>query len=150
MNCRIVSNSRFSYSEGSEAVESAFGITTAKSRVGIVCTHSPPHVHRIPRWASRNEVHMSSMAMIDQFVSQPALALMGMSRSGKKFGNFAYRALVSKGYRVYPIHPDANDINGVRCYSDFADLPSGLRAHWWCSPPQRLSVQSGRLQQPAF
>ncbi len=66
---------------------------------------------------------MSSMAMIDQFVSQPALALMGMSRSGKKFGNFAYRALVSKGYRVYPIHPDANDINGVRCYSDFADLP---------------------------
>ena len=39
MNCRIVSNSRFSYSEGSEAVESAFGITTAKSRVGIVCTH---------------------------------------------------------------------------------------------------------------
>jgi len=66
---------------------------------------------------------MSSMATIDEFVSQPALALIGMSRSGKKFGNFAYRALSSKGYRVYPIHPYAATINGVRCYSDFADLP---------------------------
>jgi predicted CoA-binding protein len=66
---------------------------------------------------------MSSMAMINQFVSQPALALMGMSRSGKKFGNFAYRTLVSKGYRVYPIHPDAKVINGIQCYSALEDLP---------------------------
>jgi acyl-CoA synthetase (NDP forming) len=76
--------------------------------------------------ARTNEAHMSSKAMIDQFVSQPALVLMGMSRSGKKFGNFAYRALVSKGYRVYPIHPDAEAINGVRCYSDFDDLPERI------------------------
>jgi predicted CoA-binding protein len=66
---------------------------------------------------------MSSKALIDEFISQPAFALMGMSRSGKKFGNFAYRALVSKGYRVYPMHPDARAIYGVRCYSDFEDLP---------------------------
>src|SRR5262245_42221723 len=56
---------------------------------------------------------MSSMAMINEFVSQPALALMGMSRSGKKFGNLAYRTLVSNGYRVYPIHPEATTIAGV-------------------------------------
>ena len=54
---------------------------------------------------------MSSKAMIDEFVSEPALALVGMSRTGKRFGNFAYRALLSKGYRVYPIHPFADEIN---------------------------------------
>jgi predicted CoA-binding protein len=70
---------------------------------------------------------VSSMT-IDGFVSQPALALIGMSRSGKKFGNFAYRALKSKGYRVYPIHPYATAINGVRCYSHFADLPERVEA----------------------
>jgi uncharacterized protein len=69
---------------------------------------------------------MSSKATIEQFVSQPALALMGMSRSGKKFGNFAYRTLLSKGYRVYPIHPDAKAINGVQCYSDFEKLPERI------------------------
>ena len=71
---------------------------------------------------------MSSKAMIDQFVSQPALALMGISRSGKKFGNFAYRALVSKGYRVYAIHPSAKAIGGVRCYSDFSVLPERVES----------------------
>src|SRR5215475_1440861 len=66
---------------------------------------------------------MSSKAMIEEFLAQPALALVGMSRSGKKFGNFAYRALKSKGYHVYPIHPHAASIDAVRCYSDFATLP---------------------------
>jgi uncharacterized protein len=69
---------------------------------------------------------MSAKAMIDEFLSQPALALMGMSRSGKKFGNFAYRALVSKGYRVYAIHPSAKSIKGVRCYADFSELPERI------------------------
>jgi len=51
------------------------------------------------------------------------MALVGMSRGGRKFGNFAYRALKSKGYRVYPVHPHASSIDGVRCYPDFAALP---------------------------
>jgi predicted CoA-binding protein len=66
---------------------------------------------------------MSSKAAIDDFLSRPALALVGMSRGGRKFGNFVYRALKSKGYRVYPIHPHVSSIGGVRCYSDFAALP---------------------------
>jgi hypothetical protein len=77
------------------------------------------------------------MAMIDEFVSQPALALMGMSRSGKKFGNFAYRELVSKGYRVYPIHPDVKAIHGVRCYSDFEDLPERIGGALVVLPPAK-------------
>ena len=80
---------------------------------------------------------MSSREMIDQFLSRPAFALMGISRSGKKFGNFAYRALVSKGYRVYPIHPDARTINGVRCYANFEDLPERIEAALVVLPPEK-------------
>jgi hypothetical protein len=58
-----------------------------------------------------------------------------MSRSGRKFGNFAYRALVSKGYRVYPIHPNAADIRGVRCYPDFAALPEHIENVLVVVPP---------------
>ena len=79
---------------------------------------------------------MSSKAMIDEFVSQPALALIGMSRSQGKFGNFAYRELISKGYRVYPIHPSAQSIDGVQCYRDCADLPEPVEGALLVVPPE--------------
>src|ERR1051325_913575 len=78
---------------------------------------------------------MSCKAMIDEFVSQPSLALIGMSRSGKKFGNYAYRALAAKGYRVYPIHPFAPSINGVRCYAGFTSLPEPVDTALIVVPP---------------
>lgn len=65
---------------------------------------------------------ITSRATVESFLAQPALALVGMSRSGKKFGNVAYRELTAKGYRVYPIHPAADSIDGVRCYH---------KAHRW-------------------
>ncbi len=83
----------------------------------------------------------SSKTLIDRFVSLPAFALIGISRSGKKFGNFAYRALVSKGYCVYPIHPSGAAIRGVRCYSQFADLPEHVEGALVVVPPaQAISV----------
>jgi predicted CoA-binding protein len=84
---------------------------------------------------------VSSKALIDTFVSSPALALIGMSRSNTKFGNFAYRTLVSKGYRVYPIHKSVGSIRGVRCYSSFSDLPEHVEAALIVVPPsQAISV----------
>jgi predicted CoA-binding protein len=77
----------------------------------------------------------SSKAVIEAFLAQPALALIGMSRSGKKFGNFAYRALESKGYHVYPIHPHVASIGAVRCYSDFAALPERVENLLVVVPP---------------
>ena len=71
---------------------------------------------------------MTSRKSIDAFVAEPALALLGMSRSGKGFGNYAYSTLRAKGYRVYPIHPTAEIIDGHRCYHRFADLPEHVDA----------------------
>ena len=77
----------------------------------------------------------NSPAAIDQFVAQPALALVGLSRSGKKFGNVACRELKAKGYRLYPIHPTAGTIGGVKCYKTFADLPERVDAVLVVVPP---------------
>jgi predicted CoA-binding protein len=77
----------------------------------------------------------TSRAAIDQFIAQPALALVGLSRSGKKFGNLAYRELTAKGYHVYPIHPSAEIIAGVRCYARLADLPERVDAVLVVVPP---------------
>jgi predicted CoA-binding protein len=93
-----------------------------------------------PRGTDENEERedaMSSKAAIEAFVSQPALALIGISRSGKKFGNVAYRVLNSKCYRVYPIHPHAKMINGVQCYSDFTALPEPVQNVLVVLPPSQ-------------
>src|SRR4029450_4647195 len=71
---------------------------------------------------------MTSQIAVDAFLAEPALALVGMSRSGRSFGNYAYKALTTKGYRVYPIHPMADTIDGHQCYHRFADLPEHVDA----------------------
>ena len=65
----------------------------------------------------------AKQAAIDAFIAEPVLALMGASRSGRKFGNVALRELRSQGYRVYPVHPVADAIDGVRCFRSLSELP---------------------------
>ena len=66
---------------------------------------------------------MSSKAVVEEFLSQKSLAVVGVSRSGNKFGNTAYRELKAKGYQVYPVHPEAETLEGDRAYKDLASLP---------------------------
>lgn len=83
---------------------------------------------------------MTTAAAVNAFVNLPALALVGMSRSGKKFGNLARRELASKGYRVYPLHPVAGEIDGVSCYRRFADLPERVDATLVVVPPSEAAA----------
>jgi len=78
---------------------------------------------------------MTSQKIVEAFIAQPALAIVGMSRSGGKFGNYAYKTLTAKGYRVYPIHPAAETIDGHRCYHRFADVPEHVDAVLIVVPP---------------
>ncbi len=66
---------------------------------------------------------MASAAAIQAFVSQKALALFGASRGGNKFGNIVMRELKNKDYTVFPIHPEADSIDGVRSYRSLDELP---------------------------
>jgi hypothetical protein len=69
---------------------------------------------------------MASKQAVDTFVAQKHLAVVGVSRSGKKFGNMAYRELKSRGYQVYPVHPSAQTLEGDRAYASMKDLPAGI------------------------
>jgi len=51
---------------------------------------------------------------IENFVQGKRLAVVGLSRSGKKFGNMAYKELKERGYTLYPVHPQAQEIDGER------------------------------------
>src|SRR5262245_10637309 len=66
---------------------------------------------------------MNTSKAIQAFLAEPALAIVGVSRTGRGFGNTAWRALKEKGYRVYPVHPTVPQVTGATCYARFADLP---------------------------
>jgi predicted CoA-binding protein len=68
-------------------------------------------------------------------MAQKTLALVGISRGGRKFGNLAFRELRSKGYRVYPVHPNAATIDGERCWPDLASLPEPVGGVVLVVPP---------------
>ena len=79
---------------------------------------------------------MDTQTAIEGFLSQRTLAVVGVSRSGKKFGNMAYRELKAKGYRLFPVHPSAERIEGDRCYPEFSALPEPVGGVVVVVPPQ--------------
>jgi predicted CoA-binding protein len=53
---------------------------------------------------------------IQSFIENKKIALLGASRTGRKFGNTAARELIERGYEVFIIHPNVDEINGLSTY----------------------------------
>jgi hypothetical protein len=66
---------------------------------------------------------MTSKASINDFIAQKTLAVVGVSRDGKKFSNMAYRELKAKGYRLFPVNSTADSVEGEKCYPNLGALP---------------------------
>ena len=78
---------------------------------------------------------MTTRAVVDDFVSQRKLAVVGVSRHKAKFGNMAFKELRGKGYKLFPVHPHAETIEGERCYPSLAALPEPVGGVLVVVPP---------------
>lgn len=65
-----------------------------------------------------------TQTVINEFIAQNTLAVVGVSRDRLKFGNIVYRDLRNKGYRVLAVHPAHDTVEGDPCYPDLASLPT--------------------------
>jgi len=74
---------------------------------------------------------------IETFVQNKRIAVVGFSRSGKKFGNMAYKELKERGYQVYAVHPQAEQVEGEKCYPNLAALRGMVDGVLMCVPPKR-------------
>jgi predicted CoA-binding protein len=83
---------------------------------------------------------MTTRVAVEAFLAEPAIAVVGVSRSGKKFGNYASKTLREKGYKVYPLHPSAQMIDGVECYRRFDELPEEVGAVLVVVPPTQAAT----------
>ena len=69
---------------------------------------------------------MPSRKLIDRFLEQKHIAVVGVSRNSKKFPNAVYRQLDARERVVYPVNADADTVEGVRAYRHLADVPDPL------------------------
>lgn len=69
---------------------------------------------------------MPSRELIGRFLAARHIALVGVSRNPKSFANAVYRRLASGGRIVYPVNPNADAVEGVRCFPSLADAPDPL------------------------
>ena len=62
-----------------------------------------------------------------EFLSHRRVAVTGVSRTPSSHGsNVVYQRLKERGYDVYPVNPNAEDIDGDRCYPDLHAIPGGV------------------------
>lgn len=79
---------------------------------------------------------MITKAMIDEFLAQRTLAIVGVSRTNKdKFGNAAFKDLKEKGYKMYIVHPSGEVIEGQQSYISFKALPEPVGGVLVVVPP---------------
>ena len=62
-----------------------------------------------------------------EFLAQKRIAVTGVSRSPKDHGaNVVYKRLRDRGYTVFAINPNADEVEGDRCYHDLKSVPDGV------------------------
>ncbi len=63
------------------------------------------------------------------FLANKRIAVTGVSRKAEGHGsNAVYKRLRDRGYDVFAVNPNADEVEGDRCYHDLRDIPGGVDA----------------------
>jgi predicted CoA-binding protein len=71
---------------------------------------------------------MNPKRVVEEFLAQKKIAVVGVSRKKTKFGNAIYKELKQKGYQVFPINRHINVFEGDTCYPDLHSIPEKVDA----------------------
>lgn len=59
-------------------------------------------------------------------MAKPKVAILGASNNRQKYGNMSVRAHLRAGYDVFPVNPNEEEVEGLKCYSDITSVPEEL------------------------
>jgi predicted CoA-binding protein len=72
------------------------------------------------------------------FLANKRMAVTGVSRTPKTHGsNTVYKRLRERGYEVFAVNPNAEEVEGDRAYHDLASIPGGVEAVVIGTRPER-------------
>jgi uncharacterized protein len=64
-----------------------------------------------------------------EFLASKRVAVTGVSREPKNHGsNVVYQRLRERGYEVFAVNPNADEVEGDPCYHDLRSIPGGVDA----------------------
>ena len=64
-----------------------------------------------------------------EFLASKRVAVTGVSRHPKDHGsNVVYKRLRDRGYDVFAVNPNADEVEGDRCHHDLRSIPGGVEA----------------------
>ena len=64
-----------------------------------------------------------------RFLAAKRVAVTGVSRTPETHGsNNVYKRLRERGYEVFAVNPNADEVEGDRCYQDLKAIPGGVEA----------------------
>jgi len=64
------------------------------------------------------------MSTIQEFLTYNKIAVVGVSRKPEKYGYRIFKDLRDKGYEVYPVNPQVDQVDGSPCFKDLSSLPT--------------------------
>ena len=63
------------------------------------------------------------------FLANKRVAVTGVSRTPKDHGsNTVYKRLRQRGYEVFAVNPNTDEVEGDPCYQDLKSIPGGVQA----------------------
>ena len=64
-----------------------------------------------------------------EYLAKKRIAVTGETRTPKDHGsNIVYKRLRDRGYQVFAINPNTDQVEGDRCYHDLKSVPGGVDA----------------------
>jgi len=63
-----------------------------------------------------------SLEVIEDFLAQKRIAMVGLSRQPKEFSAMLFEELCRRGYDVVPVNPGASEVLGRRCFARVQDI----------------------------
>jgi hypothetical protein len=77
-------------------------------------------------------------AAAGEFLNHRRIAVTGVSRDPRDHGsNVVYRRLRERGYDVFAVNPNAEEVEGDCCYPDLASIPGGVDGVVIATRPER-------------
>jgi acetate---CoA ligase (ADP-forming) len=91
-----------------------------------VCLSLDPTAETVASEDRRNA--LATVASISPMLEPRAVAVVGASRDAGSIGRRVFDTLRTSGYRgpIYPINPNATDLDGVPCFPNVRAAPAGI------------------------
>jgi hypothetical protein len=108
------------------------GRSSPHNRVGLWLDSNGGRVasalHLLPAAAAEENVMAKIDELVQDFLAQTRIAVVGVSDQRDTGCNSAYRNFLEAGYQVFPVNPRISEFEGAACFPDLYSMPEAPEA----------------------